>query len=165
TGGAPLPPPTAGTRRGGSAPAPPPLPRPAGQGGPSMPPPLPPPGGEKRARLAAATQPQKPKAERVTLLGLLVFVSPLSPRERPRRTSASLTFWGRGPKTVGGAPLNSLQRGGSGAPDDNGPKTEGGAPLNSLQRGGSGAPDEFWGRGPKTEGGAPLAGRERSSRR
>ena len=50
SGGAPLPPPTAGTRRGGSAPAPPPLPRPAGSGGPSMPPPLPPPGGEKRAR-------------------------------------------------------------------------------------------------------------------
>jgi len=49
-GGAPLPPPTAGSRRGGSAPAPPPLPRPAGSGGPSMPPPLPPPGGEKRAR-------------------------------------------------------------------------------------------------------------------
>src|SRR6478609_3833876 len=49
-GGAPLPPPTAGTRRGGSAPAPPPLPRAAGSGGPSMPPPLPPPGGEKRAR-------------------------------------------------------------------------------------------------------------------
>lgn len=49
-GGAPLPPPTAGTRRGGSAPAPPPLPRPANQGAASMPPPLPPPGGEKRAR-------------------------------------------------------------------------------------------------------------------
>jgi len=49
-GGAPLPPPTAGSRRGGSAPAPPPLPRPAGAGGGSMPPPLPPPGGEKRAR-------------------------------------------------------------------------------------------------------------------
>ena len=48
--GAPLPPPTAGTRRGGSAPAPPPLPRPTGAGGASMPPPLPPPGGEKRAR-------------------------------------------------------------------------------------------------------------------
>jgi len=47
---APLPPPTGGTRRGGSAPAPPPLPRPAGAGGASMPPPLPPPGGEKRAR-------------------------------------------------------------------------------------------------------------------
>ena len=47
---APLPPPTAGSRRSGSAPAPPPLPRPAGSGGASMPPPLPPPGGEKRAR-------------------------------------------------------------------------------------------------------------------
>ncbi|HEY3252770.1 MAG TPA: hypothetical protein VGJ91_02440, partial [Polyangiaceae bacterium] len=41
---APLPPPTAGARRGGSAP--PPLPRPTG----AAPPPLPPPGGEKRAR-------------------------------------------------------------------------------------------------------------------
>ncbi|HET7545062.1 MAG TPA: hypothetical protein VFK05_34590 [Polyangiaceae bacterium] len=50
SGGAPLPPPTAGARRAGSAPAPPPLPRPAGSGGPSVPPPLPPPGGEKRAR-------------------------------------------------------------------------------------------------------------------
>ncbi|HEY0463461.1 MAG TPA: hypothetical protein VGC79_04595 [Polyangiaceae bacterium] len=47
---APLPPPTAGSRRGGAAPAPPPLPRPTGAGGASMPPPLPPPGGEKRAR-------------------------------------------------------------------------------------------------------------------
>ena len=47
---APLPPPTASSRRGGSAPAPPPLPRPAGAGSASMPPPLPPPGGEKRAR-------------------------------------------------------------------------------------------------------------------
>jgi hypothetical protein len=40
---APLPPPTAGSRRGS---APPPLPRPTG----AAPPPLPPPGGEKRAR-------------------------------------------------------------------------------------------------------------------
>jgi len=48
--GAPLPPPSPGTRRGGSAPAPPPLPRPSNAGGGSMPPPLPPPGGEKRAR-------------------------------------------------------------------------------------------------------------------
>jgi hypothetical protein len=40
---APLPPPTAGARRGS---APPPLPRPTG----AAPPPLPPPGGEKRAR-------------------------------------------------------------------------------------------------------------------
>src|SRR6185369_10503375 len=159
TGGAPLPPPTAGTRRGGSAPAPPPLPRPAGQGGPSMPPPLPPPGGEKRARLATATQPQKPKAERVTLLGLLVFVSPLSPRERPRRTSASLTFWGRGSKTVGGAPLNSLQRGGSGAPDDNGPKTVVLAALRRHSRFGVGAPKREWGPAEFTS-----AGRERSSR-
>jgi hypothetical protein len=47
---APLPPPNASSRRGGSAPAPPPLPRPAGASGPSVPPPLPPPGGEKRAR-------------------------------------------------------------------------------------------------------------------